>query len=301
MSLPPARNILACVDFSPCSRSALLQAQRLAAADGATLHLLHVVERHVVDDLAEALRRDPGALLADVLGDARRRLGQFWAELRRPGEPALDVAAGVLVEQVMEKVAAARIDLLVLGARGSAGAHGAGSLATAGVRRSPVPVLVVREGHEGPWSSVVVGIDFSPGSSHAAAHATRLARLDGAPLTLVHAYAPPWHRLHYAAPTPEAEPHFRRQYGSMLEGRLRGLGAGCGNGPEGPGVRHVLEESASHAAGLLAAARRAGADLVVVGAEGRGRLRTRLLGSTAERVLREAEASVLCVHPPPGA
>lgn len=297
MALPPTRTILACVDFSACSRSALLQAQRLSAAQGAALHVLHVVERHVVDDLAEALRRDPGALLADVLEDARRRLAQFWTDLRRPGEPVLDVAAGVLVDQVMEKVESAHVDLLVLGVRGEAGAQGAGSLATACVRRSPVPVLVVREGQEGPWASIAVGIDFSPNACHATVHAARLARLDGAPLALVHAFFPPWNRLHYGAPTPEAEPHFRRQYGSILEGRLRGFGGSCGADLAGLGLRHVLEESTSHGAGLLAGARRVGADLVVVGTEGRGRLRKRLLGSTAERVLREAEASVLAVRP----
>ena len=49
------KTILVGIDFSKCSINAFHQAVRIAQKNGAALHVLHVVETVVVDELAEAL------------------------------------------------------------------------------------------------------------------------------------------------------------------------------------------------------------------------------------------------------
>ena len=50
------KSILVGVDFSECSKAALQQAARMAKWNGATLHVLHVIESMVVTELAAALK-----------------------------------------------------------------------------------------------------------------------------------------------------------------------------------------------------------------------------------------------------
>jgi nucleotide-binding universal stress UspA family protein len=45
------KSILVGVDFSECSKAALQQAARMAKWNGATLHVLHVIESMVVTEL----------------------------------------------------------------------------------------------------------------------------------------------------------------------------------------------------------------------------------------------------------
>jgi len=52
-----------------------------------------------------------------------------------------------------------------------------------------------------------------------------------------------------------------------------------------------------HGRGITEFARQVGADLVVLGTRGRTNLRDLLLGSTAERVVRDAPCSILTVKP----
>ena len=69
-------------------------------------------------------------------------------------------------------------------------------------------------------------------------------------------------------------------------------------------VLSIREDSArdaidrqNHGRGIIEYAREHHADLVVLGTRGRSNLRYVLLGSTAERVIREMECSILAVKP----
>ncbi|HZL99248.1 MAG TPA: universal stress protein, partial [Planctomycetota bacterium] len=188
MSIRSMRRVLAGVDFSACSRRALAQADRLAAAAGAELHVLHVVEDQVLQELAEALQSDVEPLRRDVLDDAGRHLADFCGEDARIRR---HLVAGELLPTVLQVVASTEADLLVLGIRGEAEGDGAGSLAVGCCRRSPVPVLLVREEHQGAYRTIVVGTDFSDNAGRAVGVALELARLEGARLAVVHAFRPP--------------------------------------------------------------------------------------------------------------
>lgn len=286
------------VDFTPGSATALRQAMRIAKRQGAPLRVAHVIETLVVMDLEEALRPFQADIRAGLLADARREWTTFVAGI--PGAAALDLAVEVNhpVFAILRLVAQQGADLLVLGAHGtSPPERGAGTLATACVRKAPADVLLVKEAHAGPFASVVACIDFSATSLRALERAVRVAAQDGATLHVLHVFAAPWHRLHYLAPTPQASPDYQRQYRDGLRRRLEAFCEPLRDAMAGLAVRHELFDAAGHGRGITEFVTRVGADLVVLGTRGRTNLRDLLLGSTAERVVRDAPCSILTVTP----
>jgi len=105
----------------------------------------------------------------------------------------------------------------------------------------------------------------------------------------------PWHKLHYRAPTPEAAPEFRRQYLNRLQGLLDAFVDAKSADLDGLECRTHLHEHQSYGRGIIDFATTHEADLIVLGTLGTSNLRSMLLGSTAERVLRETPCSVLAV------
>jgi nucleotide-binding universal stress UspA family protein len=138
-----------------------------------------------------------------------------------------------------------------------------------------------------PLSKIAVGVDFSPESQRAVDHATMLARRTGAALTLVHvATVPPPLTVRpndaWAALLRERLAANRARLDELRE-RLRG---------QGVDVSQVVADGDPDPA-LAEAARELGADLVVVGTQGRSGARRLLLGSVAEKTIRLAASSVL--------
>jgi nucleotide-binding universal stress UspA family protein len=113
----------------------------------------------------------------------------------------------------------------------------------------------------------------------------------------VHVFEAPWHRLHYRSPTPQASPDYQRQFRAALEAKLEAfVKERHGVAPQ-VAVTTALLEHKSYAQALLDYAAEHAIDLVVVGTLGRTNLRYMLLGSTAERVVRESPCSVMAVPP----
>jgi nucleotide-binding universal stress UspA family protein len=142
------KRILVPTDFGPASTAALIYARELAAATGADLHLLHVV-----DDLAarfidfpyaevgeaqttmeESARRHIETLLTD---DDRRERSARAAVLTSTA-PATAIASYARDEH---------IDLIVMGTHGRAPVVRMflGAVADRVIRTAPCPVLAVRE------------------------------------------------------------------------------------------------------------------------------------------------------------
>lgn len=127
-------------------------------------------------------------------------------------------------------------------------------------------------------TKILYPTDFSSYSNQAYFHAVGLAETYGASLTVVYVHTP-------GAPGTSA--HWR----SQLE-QVR---------PANPNiaVRHVLLEG-DPAAEIARYAADAGIDVIVIGTHGRTGADRLVLGSVAERVMREAPCSVLVVKLPKG-
>jgi nucleotide-binding universal stress UspA family protein len=297
-AIPSTAPILVGVDFSAHSLCALRAAVRLARADGRAVHVLHVLDALVVDDMADAMSRERESLAADLLRDAEVAWSEFAATAPECAAVRFEALVGHRIQSLLAVERSLAPSLVVLGARGiGSEGIGAGSTATAAVRKCRADVLLVRDGAVQPFRRILVGIDFSPTSRHALEEALRVARCDGASVHALHVFDGPWHTVHYRAPTPEADPRFQRQYRDALAHRLTALVAEVSRGDDTePRVTSAIVDKQSVRETLLDEAAAEGADLVAIGRRGRANIRDFLLGSTAEKVLRGLDTSLLAVR-----
>jgi universal stress protein E len=289
------KSILVGVDFSEGSKAALQQAARMAKWNGATLHVLHVVESLVVTELAEALKVPIEEQRRAARSGARHELTRWLAETDSLERFHADVVLGHPLDELLKRIREVAADLVVLGAQGAHGAtRGAGTLATKVLRKAPAKVLLVAGAQSHPFLTVVAGVDFSPTARKVVDQAKRVASQDKSCVHFLHVFYGPWNRLHYRMETPEADPDFKKQYRDLLQRQLNEF-VGDTHGLE---ARCILHDASSYGHGLAEYAGKVSADLVIVGNKGRTNLRYMFLGSTAERLLTELPCSVLCVRAP---
>jgi nucleotide-binding universal stress UspA family protein len=172
--------------------------------------------------------------------------------------------------------AASGADLLVVGAGDRAGSPGGviiGSLASAAIHTSPLPVLLARAGSDADDfpRRILVATDGSPDSRGAVEAGAAIARDRRSEVTLLR--------------VEDGRSAARRPLADDAE-LARAIG------PEPATTERFGDPSAE----IVAAAGSLGASLLVVGSRGLGRART--LGSVGERVAHEALCSVLVVRAP---
>ena len=138
----------------------------------------------------------------------------------------------------------------------------------------------------GSVRKILCPTDFSELSEYAFQVASALARAYGAWLIVLHVDTSSPHSVEQVSQQPGGH---RAQLAALLEG-FQVLDPQVY-------VEHRLE-SGDPVPAILRVAREAPADLVVMGTHGRTGLRRLLLGSVAERVLRQAPCSVLTVKGP---
>ncbi|MFR9775125.1 universal stress protein [Micromonospora sp. MS34] len=183
--------------------------------------------------------------------------------------------------------------MIVVGDRGLGGfaALVVGSVAIQVAAYADCPVLVAR-GAGRPAGPVVVGVDGSARSRPAVEFAAEEASVRGARLHAVHAYT---HPVSVGPgdmqPLVYEEGQLRGEEDRILAESLSGLGE---RWPEVPVTREVTH---GRPVGVLTEASRT-AQLMVVGAQGRGELTGLLLGSVSQGVLHHADCPVAVVRAP---
>jgi universal stress protein E len=225
------------------------------------------------------------------------------AQLAAASGAALRRVSSVDCEQLLSEAGQLGADLLVT-ARSRSPADRSAALTQADwdlIRRSPCPVLLTRSASAAGYREILVAVDPMHEHDRPAALddelialAGRLAGACGARLRLVHCYLPPQY-LPFRAPGAVG--------GISRDGPVTRLEAHQ-EALKALAVRHgvpessVLLEPADPRDGIPDTARRLAADLVVMGAVARSRLRRLLIGSTAEPVLDQLACDVLVVKPP---
>lgn len=182
-------------------------------------------------------------------------------------------------------------DVICLGAAGTSGRLSAmlGSVSSKVVEHATCPVLVCHAGvHSSPAhvSTVVVGLDGSANALDALAPAELLTEIFDATLVLLTAYVA-------LGPTTASRHRSleQRALGVLDEARAR-------LSTRRPVVEDTVEGLPRQA--LLDAARRHAPSILVLGREGLGGLKERLIGSTTWSTLTSAPCPVLVVPPSPG-
>lgn len=141
------------------------------------------------------------------------------------------------------------------------------------------------------WTRICCAIDFSDACRFAMAEAADLARRFHAQLTLVHVYEPPPPvALDVLAPDEQL-------FGAASVDLERSMAAWRSEAEQRVGARVRSTVRVGEAATeILHFAREDGMDLVVLGSHGGAGLKHLVLGSVAERVVREAPCPVLVIR-----
>lgn len=136
-------------------------------------------------------------------------------------------------------------------------------------------------------TTIVIAVDFEDASRRAIDLAKELAAPLGATLVLVHAYALPVYT--YPGLEPSILPGFHHEVTTAARNALDALSADVG-------VPSAVLRDGDPAREILAFARERRASMIVMGTHGRRGLAHALLGSVAEKVIRDSEIPVLTVR-----
>jgi nucleotide-binding universal stress UspA family protein len=302
-----AARVVVGVDGSPGSRVALISAMTAAARRGAALQVVSAYHVALVwtggspldTPDAELIRQGTESRARDFTDEVRRELSERGVPGVDQVEVRFAVSQGSPVQVLLREATGA--DLLVVGSRGRGAVRSAllGSVALHCLTHAPCPILVAHATPEGAPPDrlasprVVVGVDGSAGSRAALAAAVDEAILRGADLDVVAAYELANYWMDLDSVLIKTIPEIRGMVQKAMEEEVAEVLAGrTGSGSVPTITTHPLEGPAADV--LLEHSR--GADLLVVGSQGRGALRGLLLGSVALQCAMHATSPVLVVH-----
>ncbi len=289
------RSVLVGIDFSACSAAALRHARRIASSSGAKLQALHVVDTNVVVQMERDVSPVQASIRAGLMADASRAWASFESANDIGGEAEFQVEINNRVVGLLQHAAAAKADLLVLGAFGEKRPDvGIGTVATGCVREATCDVLVVRDTQKDSFKQVLACVDFSEDSRLALRRAAERAAAEGAALNVLHVYNGPTAVFPFLTSIVgqwvEAVTDFETRARKQLEDF-------CSFIPPPKPALHVAE-SASHGREIARFAKAHAIDLIVLGRRGHSTLHDLVIGSTAERALCDSPSSVLIVAGP---
>lgn len=284
------RSILLATDFSEDAGHAAARAALLATELPASLRMLHVLSAPALSAL-RSLFSAGGDAEARLLQDARQTLDALASLLAGTSGLAIDceVRVGKVPDEIL--AAAARCDLLVLGARGSSPLRDRilGTTAERLIARLRGPALVSRQPARESYRNVLVATDFSPDATAALQGARAVA--PSAEITVVHAFDMPFESRLWSAGVPEAEIQlYRAQARQSAMQEIERMARTAGLDPLA--VARIVQ--AGHPSSVvLEHAERIGADLIVIGKHGQSVVEELMLGSVTRHVLADAKCDVL--------
>jgi len=275
--------ILCPIDFTDNSLRALDQAIELARSNDALLYLMNV--EFVPDNMAEVRHyvsvstEGPRTQLEQI---ARKRLAgvrhQVVVDAGRPAE-LIEKAAGNLA-----------VDLIVMATHGRTGVEHffLGSVAEHVVRSAVCPVLTLGPGARlAGLKKILCPIDFDQNSIDALKLAFRLAAQNDAELTVLHVDTLPFEpsEIPVRQPLPEWKKDALAQMQALIDENL-GTEAAC----------ELVVEQGDAARNIMEVAADLRPDLIVMATHGPTGLGHFLLGSVAERTVRESPVPVITIR-----
>lgn len=289
------QRVLATTDLSAPARHAAERGALVAKDAGATLGLVHVISDPVLGGLRRVVENSPDDVELRLRGKIDRdvaRLGEHLARTLGASVPA-DVVTGPLVAGILRHAAGSRADLLVLGARGASFMRHLmlGSTAERLIRKSELPLLVVKQPPHDRYRRVLVAVDFSPSSLAALDLARAVA--PQADLVLLHAYDVPYEDWMQSVEVPEDSlQHYQRAARQRaLQGMQAFLEAAGLTAAEVP----MVVVKGDPTLRILEQEQELDCDLIVVGKQGETVPEEFLLGSVTKHVLQQSQSDVLVV------
>ncbi len=288
------RSIVVGVDFTPCSKSALRQALRIADWNRGKLVAVHALDPLVAAELELVLQESSRANAQPLVDGVTAEWEEFTKDVRGAPSTPFFVDVDNPLASMTKRVDLHHADLLVLGTHGQSSSRSTGALASACVRRAASKVLLVREDQPQAFKNVVVCVDFSDNSRLALSQGIRVALQDEAFLHLIHVFEMPWKSLRRGPPpSPEIESHYRQ----ALPIRLRDFTAPHTHEMGYLEPEYAVIESPSRGDAITQYVQPLASPLVVLGTRGHTSMHDLLVGSTAERVVSNVPCSILAIRP----
>jgi nucleotide-binding universal stress UspA family protein len=292
------KKILYATDFTECAGQAFPFASFLARKFKAALHILHCIDLdskpfryiapHVADiekvfsDLSDDFEEKMDTIVK--LGDAGD-LNITKANIRGENSPAT----------ILSYCKQNDIDVIVMGTHGRRGLGYTflGSVAAEVVRKSPCPVLTIREKKEQrPFTGeghILVPVDFSEYSLKALDYACEIAATHNAKLDVLHVVE--------EATYPKVYGIAKNITDIVKDKAKKELDAICGDliGQKAKYYTHVFAGNNSFK--ILEYAEKNSSDLIIISTHGLTGFKHFLLGSTTEKVVQQAPCPVFTIKP----
>jgi nucleotide-binding universal stress UspA family protein len=279
------KRILAATDLSDRSERAVARAAMLAAQSSADLALVHVVENSQPEHLVTEIER----LATTELDAMARSLGRLHGIRCDPYVVRGDAFSGIV-----GTAAELSADLIAMGIHRRSLLKDVlvGTTLERVIRARGAPTLVVTAAPAGAHRSALVAVDFSDCSGRALEIAVSLGLLAGTSATVAYISDP-------------AEVIRRDVSPDEIDARIAAAALNASQELTKFVQNHdtgdvqfsarVRPEDGPPAVGIQGIASDLGADLVVVGVQGRGRVSRMLLGSVTDALLKTLDADLLVV------
>ena len=294
--MPDFQHILVATDFSPRASFAVERGAQLAHKHKATLHLLHVMDKLLLQMFGRVLVEHPLVTEERFYESAKARLKGLADGLSDHYSVSVQhqVNIGRAHERIADYARSHAVDLTVLGTHGENFVRDLfiGTTALKFLRKGTHPALIVQSEVTEAYRGVLVAVDFSNVSRIAVEAAARIA--PHASVNVLHVYEVAFEgKMRYAG----VEEGVIEQYRAAAAQEARRMMIDFLAGIEG-GVRMSPLVRHGHAARtILDQAQALRADLIVMGKRGMSELDELLLGSVTKHVLFEIDRDVLLVAP----
>jgi nucleotide-binding universal stress UspA family protein len=266
----------------------LRKAGLLAAARGAELTVIHVVDDDQPQELIEIESREAERTLAGHLG----AMPELHAARCRPM-----VVTGNPFDGILRSAASIGADLIVMGAHRKQFLRDifVGTTIERVIRTGPYPVLMVNDEASGPYRNAVAVVDFSEPSANAVRVARSVGLVGEESITLLHAFFPLGKRKMSTAGINQAaiSEYVATERQTATEELRTFLAA---NELGGPDVLLRVEEGEPFEV-ISRVVETMVPDLLIIGTHGRAGLLKALLGSVTEEALRRLDIDILAVPP----
>ena len=285
--MTPLSRILCPIDFDEHSGRAVARAQDLAARHGAELRLLHVLPRR-----PESLLLPTPAVAEEAERAARMHLDAVARLIREAGVRCeVAVVHGDPALHILQAARDDGADLIVMATHGRKGVPRVvlGSVTEAVLHATPCPLLTIpprAPGVGGSFNRVLCAVDFAPSSPATFAHALAMVHDSFGELTVLNVIDPAFS----TTPPDTARASVEKALAS-LHGRIPpAVATWC--------AVHDEVRFGDTATEVLKAATEDQAQLIVVGAHARRPAVAAIVGSCADRIVRESPCAVLAVPAP---
>ena len=292
------KNVMCTTDFSDSSRLTIPYGVTLAKEFGAKLYLCHVADIPSADTYGSAIL-DPIKQEKEILKYVNTQFNELMEKQTIEWEPL--IAIGRTSDEICRMVEEKSIDMAISATKGRTGLKRIllGSVTGRLMQTIPCPLLIVRskdgnqtasENQEIRFNRILAGVDFSSDSENAFQYALSLAKEFESELHLVHVITPPDYKdfikinagneLYKALPDQVME-----ELKDMLDEEDHIWCKPIFSILEGQPYDEINKYALAH-----------DTDLIVLGVRGHSIAETLFVGSTTDRVARQAPCPVLSVR-----